>query len=118
MIQRETEVIEVYAEAIEVQCDVEGCSEIARPPRSAYPDRAEEAFEQAAPDLTGWVAVQVVASPDNEDSDDGTFFHVCPDHIDGAWETTDLMLENLTSILQGYLARQGLDLKDPNTPCQ
>jgi len=114
MIRNETEVIEVYADAIEVECDVEGCGRTARPPQSAYPDRAGEPFEEAVPDLTGWVAVQVVASPTDEDSGEGTFFHVCPDHIDGAWETTDLMLKNLTSTLQGYLARRGLDLKDSN----
>lgn len=114
MRRTETEVIEVYANAVEVQCDVEGCNRTARPPRSAYPDRAGEPFDKASPDLTGWVEVQICASPETDESDGGAFLHICPDHIEGAWETTDLLLENLTSTIQGYLARRGLDLDDSN----
>jgi len=131
MRSRETEVVEVDAETEEVRCDIEGCSTVARPPQSDFPDRASEPFEGALPTLEGWIEVRIRASPhargatraeeftraeeprDEEPLDGHTgssaHLHVCPKHVEGAFKTTDLLQENLTSVLQGYLARQGLD---------
>ena len=47
-------------------------------------------------------------TPD-EETGSVAHLHVCPKHVEGAIETTDLVQKNLTSVLQGYLARQGLD---------
>jgi hypothetical protein len=131
MRSRETEVVQVHAETEEVRCDIEGCSTVARPPQSEFPDRASEQFQEALPNLEGWLEVRIRASPHASESStkresphreepldegpldretgSGAHLHVCPKHVEGAFETTDLLQENLTSVLQGYLARQGLD---------
>ena len=125
MRSRETEVVEVHAETEEVRCDIEGCSTVARPSQSEFPDRANEPFEGALPALEGWIEVRIRTSPRAKESSNGeepldegpldgetgsgAHLHVCPKHVEGAFETTDLLQENLTSVLQGYLARQGLE---------
>jgi len=113
----ETEIIEVEAEVEEVRCDVEGCGKTARPARSGLPDRLSASFARAVPGLDGWIEVKISASPGSgeTDEDDCAYLHVCPDHVDGAWETTDLLQDNLTSVLQGYLARKGVGLEDRDT---
>lgn len=111
----DTQIIEVYAEVVEVQCDIEDCDNAARPNRSAFPRRAEEPFERAVPALEGWMEVRVSASPGTGETGGDTYLHVCPKHMDGAQETTDLLLDNLTPLLQGYLVRQEAKRSEQST---